>query len=89
MDKTSRRTFVLDLRKRVLYEHGWSLGCSEIGDEDRNAEEYAFRESVQHITITITICDCWAKSIGCFELKRRDISFSLLVLCKNKKGWKV
>ena len=41
--------------------------------------------------LPITICDCWAKSIGCFELKRRDQrdSFSLLVLCKNKKGWKV
>ena len=50
MDKTSRRTFVLDLRKRVLYEHGWSLGlgCSEIGDEDRNAEEYAARERSTH-----------------------------------------
>jgi len=34
---------VLDLRKRVLYEHVWSLGCSEIADEDPNTEEYVVR----------------------------------------------
>ena len=34
---------VLDLRKRVLYEYVWSLRCSEIADEDPNAEEYVVR----------------------------------------------
>jgi len=34
---------VLDLRKRVLYEYVWSSGCSEIADEDPNAEEYVVR----------------------------------------------
>jgi len=34
---------VLDLRKRVLYEHVWSSGCYEIADEDPNSEEYVVR----------------------------------------------